>query len=164
MRSKIFAAATSALLALSVAFGTTAKPAAADQAAVTRNIILGAAAVAIGVTAANVAHKHAVANTVVGYTPDGSTVYQDGHVVSPNGQSYYPGNYGESVSCNGQYCNMSGNGTYNNGYGYNGYGYNGYGYNGYNNNGYNSNGYNGYYNTGYNGNNGYWYDQSHRRH
>ena len=103
-----------ALLALTVAFGSTIRPAAADQAAVTRNIILGAAAVTIGVTAANVAHKRAVANSVVGYTPDGSTVYQDGHVVSSGGQSYYPANYGQQVSCNGQYCTISGNG-------YNGY-------------------------------------------
>lgn len=110
-----------------IALGAAPKPAAADEG--TTNTILGiAAAVAIGVTAANVAHKNAVANTVEGYTPDGATVYGDGHVVLPNGQSYYPGNYGQSIACNGGNCDISGgNGYYN---GYQGYGYQGRGYQG----------------------------------
>jgi len=121
-----------ACMAATIAFGSTIRPAAADQAAVTRNTILGvAAAIALGVTAANVAHKDAVANTVEGYTPDGGAVYQDGHVVLPNGQSYYPGNYGQSISCNDGSC-----GVYGGNYGYGAYGSNA-------NNGYN--GYNGYY-------------------
>lgn len=143
-----------ALMALALAFGSTVKPAAADQAAATRNLILGAAAaIAIGVTAANVAHKNAVANTVEGYTPDGATVYGNGEVVYPNGQGYYPGNNDQSVSCNGGYCSVSGSSN-----NYNGNGYNN-SYNG--SNGYNTAyGYNPYGNSGYNG---YTYGNQYRR-
>jgi len=110
-----------AVLVGALAFGSAVKPAAADQAAVTRNTILGAAAaVAIGLTVANVEHKDAVASTIEGYTPDGSTVYEDGHVVLPNGQTYYPGNVGQSIACNGGQCLISGGG------GFDGYGYSGY--------------------------------------
>lgn len=42
----------------------------------------------------NVEHKHALATTVQGYLPDGSTVYKDGHVASRNGQTWYRRNYG----------------------------------------------------------------------
>ncbi|MGH7683068.1 MAG: hypothetical protein ACREMT_01885, partial [Vulcanimicrobiaceae bacterium] len=106
-----------------LALGAMPKPAAADE-GTTNTIIAAAAAIALGLTAANVSHKNAVANTVEGYTSDGSTVYQDGHVVLPNGQSYYPGNYGQSISCDGGNCGVSGgNGYYGNGsYGYNGQG------------------------------------------
>ncbi len=146
VRSALTALGLGATLATSMA-----APAMADQTS-TRNIILGAAA-AIGIaTAVNVEHKHQLATTVQGYLPDGSTVYQDGHVVSQNGQTWYPGNYGQNVACSNQYCTISGGNGY--GYGYNGYGnngYNGYGYNGYNSYGrsrYSRNGY-GY---NYNGN------------
>jgi hypothetical protein len=64
----------------------------ADAAATTRNIILGAAAVAVGIILYNnYQHKLALANTaaqqantVVGYTNDGGVVYGDGRVVYPN--------------------------------------------------------------------------------
>jgi hypothetical protein len=127
VRSALTALALGATLATSMA-----APAMADQTS-TRNIILGAAA-AIGIaTAVNVEHKHQLATTVQGYLPDGSTVYQDGHVVSQNGQTWYPGNYGQNVACSNQYCTISGGNGYGR-YGYNGYGSNGYGYN-YNYNG-----------------------------
>jgi hypothetical protein len=100
-----------------------------------RNLIYGAAAAAAAFTLYNVEHKHALATTVQGYLPDGSTVYKDGHVVSQNGQSWYPGNYGETVACSNQYCSINGG---------NNYGYNNGGYYGYNNGGnYGNNG--GYY-------------------
>ena len=68
-------------------------PARADTAATTRNIILGAAAVAVGIILYNnYQHKLAIANTaaqrantVVGYTNDGGVIYGDGRVVYPNG-------------------------------------------------------------------------------
>lgn len=100
-----------ALMAATIAFGSTIKPAAASE-GTTNTIIAAAAAIALAVTAENVAHKDAVANTVEGYTPYGATVYEDGHVVLPNGQSYYPGNVGQSIACNGGQCTIAG------GYGY----------------------------------------------
>jgi hypothetical protein len=51
-------------------------------------------------------------------------VYRDGHVVSRNAQSWYPGNYGQTVACSNQYCTIQRNGNN----GYNGYGYNPNGY------------------------------------
>ncbi len=97
-------------------------PARADGAATTRTIIGIAAGVAAIATAVNVSNKHRKASTVVGYLSDGSTVYADGHVVSPNGYSWYPGNQGQQVACNGQSCYLYNNGQnnygYNNGYNY----------------------------------------------
>ncbi len=114
----------------------------------TRTVIEGAAAAAAIFTAVNVEHKHQLATTVQGYLSDGSTVYKDGRVVSPNGNSWYPGNTGESVACSNQYCSISG-GYYGNNGGY-------YGNNGNNGGYYGNNGNNGYYrnNGGYYGNNG----------
>lgn len=97
-----------ALLVGTMALGTIA-PAKADGAASTRNIILGAAALAAGIIVSNnVAQKNAAATTVTGYTPDGAAVYNDGHVVLSNGQSYYPGNYGQQVACNDGNCSITG--------------------------------------------------------
>ena len=125
----VFRTLVAVVMAATLAFGLTVKPAAADQAAATRNTIFGiAAAIAIGVTAANVAHKNAVANTVEGYTPDGGTVYGNGLVALPNGQSYYPGNYNQSISCNDGSCVVSGSAYNGNGYDGNGYYGNGGGY------------------------------------
>ena len=128
---------TAAAIAAVIPLGT-AIPAKADQTS-TDEIILGAAAVVAGVaTYANVQHKNQLASTVQGYTPWGATVYEDGHVVLPNGQSYYPGNVGQQIACNGTSCQIYQNGV---AVGYGGYGP---GYGGYNNAGYNQN-----YNTGY---------------
>ncbi len=107
---------------------STMAPASADSAASTRNIILGAAAIAGIAIEANVAHKNAQANAISGYLPDGSAVYGDGHVVAGNGYSYYPGNNGQNVSCGDGRCSIGYTGQTNNGY--NGNRYNGNGYNG----------------------------------
>lgn len=90
-------------------------PARADT-STTRNLIYGAAVAAAAFTLYNVEHKHQLATSVQGYLPDGSTVYRDGRVVSPNGYSWYPGNNGQTVACSNQYRTINGN--YNNGYGY----------------------------------------------
>lgn len=84
----------SALLVLAALLAAVApRPAAADGAASTRNIILGAAAVVAGVIIYNnVRHKHMQHDTVVGYTRDGGTVYADGRIVYPNGNVLYTGN------------------------------------------------------------------------
>jgi flagellar hook assembly protein FlgD len=121
---------TTSLTAIALAAGfslAAIAPASADQAAATRNQILGGLALIAGIaTAVNVSNKNAAANTVQGYTANGDTVYNDGHVVTGNGQSYYPGNENQSISCSNGNC-----GIYNS------------------NNGYSNNGYNGSYNNGY---------------
>jgi hypothetical protein len=130
-------------IALAASFGLASiAPASADQAAANRNTWLGIAAAVAGIAiASNVSHKNAQANAIEGYTGDGSTVYADGHVVLPNGQSYYPGNQNQSVACNNGQCSVDG------GYNNNSYspGYN----NNYNNGNYN----NSNYNNGWNGQN-----------
>ena len=147
MNKNIFTTALATLALAGTLVSATALPASADQQASTR-LIAGAAALAAIATAVNVENKHRAATSVIGYLPDGSAVYQDGHVVSANnGQSWYPSNYGQQVACNSNQCYVTGNNNGYNGYGYNGYN-NGYGY-GYNNGNYNNSGY------GYNGTQGY---------
>jgi hypothetical protein len=116
--NKLTTSITALALAAGFSFATIA-PASADQAAATRNEILGGLALIAGVaTAVNVSNKNAKANTVQGYTPNGGTVYQDGHVALPDGQSYYPGNQNQSISCDSGNCSIYGNGNgYNRGYG-----------------------------------------------
>ncbi|MGH7757266.1 MAG: hypothetical protein ACREM8_13420 [Vulcanimicrobiaceae bacterium] len=93
------------------------QPANANGAASTRNIILGAAALVAGFAIeSNIHRKHQLANGVEGYLPNGATVYYDGHVVAPDGQSYYPANYGQTVVCNGTACTIDGGNSYGNGY------------------------------------------------
>lgn len=104
--------ATAALLITAFAFSSSVRPAKADT---TSTLLITAAAVAAIATGINVAEKSAKANTVVGYLRNGSVVYADGHVVAPNGQSWYPGNYNQSIACNGQYCSIV-NDSYNYGY------------------------------------------------
>ena len=119
--NKLTTSITALALALGFSFATIA-PASADQAAATRNEILGGLALVAGIaTAVNVSHKNAQANTVQGYTQNGETVYQDGHVVDGNGQSYYPGNENQSISCQNGNCaiyaaNANNNGRYSGGY------------------------------------------------
>jgi hypothetical protein len=100
-----------AALVLTAAFGlVTIAPASADQAAATRNEIFGGFALLAGIaTAVNVSHKSTVAATVTGTTPEGDTVYADGHVVTAGGASYYPGNVGQSVTCDRGYCTIADN-------------------------------------------------------
>ena len=107
-------AAVAALVIAAVAFTSTVRPARADT---TTTILITAAAVAALATGINVASKNAKAHTVVGYLQNGSVVFADGHVLAPNGQSWYPGNYGQGIACNGQYCAIVGGNV---GYGYGG--------------------------------------------
>ncbi len=137
MNNTIVRSSLAALAFFGMLATATAAPAHADGAASTRTIIAGLAAAAAIATIVNVDNKNAVANRVVGYLSDGSTVYADGRVVARNGYAWYPGNNGQTVSCNGQQCYLTANGG---------------GYTSYNNNGYNNNDYNSGYNTyGYGG-------------
>ena len=108
MNTSAFRSSLAGLALFGILTTSLAAPALADGAASTRNII-GAAAAIIGIaTAVNVSNKNRVANTVEGYLPDGSVVFEDGHVVDRNGNSWYPGNQGEQIACNGQSCDIIG--------------------------------------------------------
>jgi len=93
------------LIMSSMAFGFTIQPAKADT---TSTLLITAAAVAALMTGVNVAQKNAKANQLVGYLPNGSPVYADGHVVARNGAVWYPGNQGENIQCNGYQCMIVG--------------------------------------------------------
>jgi len=127
--------------AASISVGALApRPASADT---TSTILTAAAAIGAIVIYNNIQRKNAAANTVVGYTQNGGTVYADGRVVMPDGQTYYPnsnvnGQYGYNYPIN--------NSQYNNGYNNGQYGYNNGRYNSQYNGRYN----NGQYNTQYN--------------
>lgn len=114
------------LIMSSMALGAAIQPAKADT---TSTLLITAAAVAALMTGVNVAEKNAKANQLVGYLPNGSPVYADGHVIARNGQTWYPGNQGQSISCNGggQCIIVAGSGYG----GYGGYPGGGYGYPGY---------------------------------
>ncbi len=114
MLTKLVRSAVAALVVSSMAVVSAAQPAKADT---TSTLIITAAAAVGLMTAVNVAQKNAKAHQVVGYLPDGSTVYADGHVVARSGQTWYPGNYGETIACNGPQCSVNGP----NGVGYGGY-------------------------------------------
>ena len=92
------------------------RPASADT---TSTLLTAAAAIGAIVLYSNYEHKRAEANTIVGYTRNGGTVYGDGRIVMPNGQTFYP-------NSNGQYA--INNYGYNNGYNPTAYGYAPYGY------------------------------------
>src|SRR5579864_8716550 len=87
--------------ALAAGFGISfMQPAKADQTSTEEILAAGALIAGIAISE-NIAHKQQLAQTVVGRTANGGVVFGDGHVVLPNGQSFYPGNFGDAVSCNG---------------------------------------------------------------
>jgi hypothetical protein len=89
-------------------------PAAPARANTTSTLILIGAAAAILGTAINVSNKNRQANSVVGYLPNGDRVYADGHAVASNGTTYYPGDQGQTLSCQNNRCRIAGtNGMYN---------------------------------------------------
>jgi len=104
MLIKYFRSVAATLVMSSMALGSAIQPAKADT---TSTLLITAAAAAALLTAANVSNKNHKANTVVGYLPNGSTVYADGHVIT-NGVKWYPGNYHENIACNGQQCYVTG--------------------------------------------------------
>jgi hypothetical protein len=131
MKKNIVRSGVAALVLGAVLVSSMGLPAKADT--TTNNLLYGAAAAIAAFTLYNVEHKQQLANAVEGYLSDGSTVYQDGRVVSRNGQTWYPGDNGQTVACSNQYCTINNNG--NSTYGTSGYGNSGYGYNGSGNNG-----------------------------
>jgi hypothetical protein len=90
--SKIMlAAAVAAMLAI----GPLSRPASASVGS-TYTIIESALALIGGIILYNnYEHKRQAANTIVGYTRNGGTVYGDGRIVMPNGETIYPGRNGQ---------------------------------------------------------------------
>jgi hypothetical protein len=103
-------AATAAALAATVALGANIQPARADGAASTRNILLGAAAIAGIAIEANVARKNAQAAQIQGYLPNGDIVYGDDRVVARDGDTYYPNGNGQQLACENGACTILANG------------------------------------------------------
>jgi hypothetical protein len=86
---------TAAGMAAALAVGSIPKPATASTQS-TLNTLLGAAAVIGGIILYNnYQHKKQAANSIVGYTRNGGTVYGDGRIVMPNGQTIYPNSNGQ---------------------------------------------------------------------
>jgi hypothetical protein len=85
---------TAAGMAAALAVGSVQKPAAADSQSTIRTLVGVAAVVGGLVLYNNYQHKRQAANSVVGYTRNGGTVYGNGRILMPNGQSYYPNSDG----------------------------------------------------------------------
>ena len=97
-------------MAAALAAGSLPKPAAADTQS-TINTLLGAAAVIGGIILYNnYEHKRQAANTIVGYTRNGGTIYGDGRIVMPNGQTIYPNSNGQYPWGQYAYYNPQGSG------------------------------------------------------
>jgi hypothetical protein len=97
----------------SLAAGPLARPAVASTGS-TYTIIESALALIGGIILYNnYQHKRQAANTIVGYTRNGGTVYGDGRIVMPDGTTIYPGRNGRYQW--GQYAYYS---PYANGYQY----------------------------------------------
>jgi hypothetical protein len=92
-------ALVSCALVLSIVIGTFSPVTAATAGQQsTRNIALGALALAAGIILYNnYEHKVEYANSVVGYTRDGGVVYGDGRIVYPNNITAYATNNGTQL-------------------------------------------------------------------
>jgi len=85
---------------------------AAPARANTTSTLIGAAVSAIA-SAMNI-NANGQANAVVGILPNGDRVYSDGRAVAANGQTYYPGDLGQTLRCQNDRCTVAGtNGMYN---------------------------------------------------
>ncbi len=93
-----FAVGFAVLTLFAMLAGIAPRPARADSASTTAVLLGAAAAAAAIIISNNVRHKQAQANTPVGRTQDGGTVFGDGRVVYPNGDVLYTGN-GNGRSC-----------------------------------------------------------------
>lgn len=82
-------------IATSLAAGPLARPAFASTGSTYTLIEAGLALVGGIILYNNYQHKKQAANTVVGYTRNGGTVYGDGRIVMPNGATIYPNARGQ---------------------------------------------------------------------
>ncbi len=95
MRQRLSRTALAVAMASTLAAGPLARPAVASEGSTWT--IIGAAAALIGgiVLYNNYEHKRQAANSIVGYTRNGGTVYGDGRIVMPNGATIYPNSRGQ---------------------------------------------------------------------
>jgi hypothetical protein len=82
-------------MASSLAAGPLARPAVASEGSTWTTIAAAAALIGGIILYNNYEHKKQAANTVVGYTRNGGTVYGDGRIVMPNGSVIYPNSRGQ---------------------------------------------------------------------
>lgn len=77
-------------MASSLAVGPLSRPAAASEGSTLTTIAAAAALIGGIVLYNNYEHKKQAANSIVGYTRNGGTVYGDGRIVMQNGSTIYP--------------------------------------------------------------------------
>lgn len=82
-------------MASSLAVGPLSRPAVASEGSTWTTIAAAAALIGGIVLYNNYEHKKQAANSVVGYTRNGGTVYGDGRIVMPDGSTVYPGRNGQ---------------------------------------------------------------------
>ena len=82
-------------IAASLSAGPLARPAEASVGSTWTTIEAAAALIGGIVLYNNYQHKKQAANSVVGYTRNGGTVYGDGRIVMPDGATIYPGRNGQ---------------------------------------------------------------------
>lgn len=86
--------AAASAIAASLIAAPLAQPAAASVGSTYTIIEAGLALIGGIILYNNYQHKRQAANTVVGYTGNGGTVYGDGRIVMPDGATIYPGRNG----------------------------------------------------------------------
>ena len=95
MLQRFSKAALAFAIATSLAAGPLTRPALASTGSTYTLIEAGLALVGGIILYNNYQHKKQAANTVVGYTRNGGTVYGDGRIVMPNGATVYPNARGQ---------------------------------------------------------------------
>lgn len=95
MIKRIYTGVVAGAIALSMLAGPLAQPAAASTGSTYTLIESGLALIGGIILYNNYEHKRQAATTIVGYTRNGGTVYGDGRIVMPNGETIYPGRNGQ---------------------------------------------------------------------
>src|SRR5579884_2153596 len=95
MQQRLSKAIFALAIAGSLIAGPLAQPAAASTGSTYTMIESGLALIGGLILYNNYQHKRQAANTIVGYTRNGGTVYGDGRIVMPNGSTVYPNSRGQ---------------------------------------------------------------------
>jgi len=95
MLQRLTKGALALAISASLLAGPLARPAAASTGSTYTLIEAGLALIGGIILYNNYQHKRQAANSIVGYTRNGGTVYGDGRIVMPNGTTIYPGRNGQ---------------------------------------------------------------------